>query len=61
VCPYWHLSSSGVTSREQGLHLGAKLGRCQLGHPYSGNISKASLFQISVDHLWRNDMRKSIQ
>jgi hypothetical protein len=35
-------------------HLGAKLRSRQLGHPYSGNISKVPHFQASVDHLCKN-------
>ena len=34
------------------VHLGAELRSSQLGHPYSGNISKVPLFQASVDQLW---------
>jgi len=41
-----------VLPAEQGLPLGAKLRRCQLGHPYSGHIPKVPLFGASADPLW---------
>jgi len=48
----WQFLISGVTSTSRTLHLGAMLRRCQLGHPYSGNISEAPQFGASDDHLW---------